>query len=54
MMTEVAAPFVAALGKADEAMREKIKREVFQLVQDKYPDGNVVIESAAIVVSGEK
>ena len=54
MMTEVAAPFVAALSKADDAMKEKIKNEVFELVNHKYPDGNVMIESSALVLYGEK
>lgn len=42
MMTEVAAPIVAGLSKADEATREKIKREVYQALNQKYPDGNIV------------
>lgn len=54
MMTEVAAPFVAALSKADEVMKEKIKREVYQLVSQKYPEGNVTIDSSAQVIYGEK
>ena len=54
MMTEVAAPVVAALSNADDAMKEKIKWEVFQAVSEKYPDGNIIIESSAIVIYGEK
>ncbi|MDI9256836.1 class I SAM-dependent methyltransferase [Flavobacterium sedimenticola] len=54
MMTEVAAPFVAALSKADDATKEKIKTEVFQAVKDKFPDGNVHIDASALVISGEK
>lgn len=54
MMTEVAAPFVAALSKADDAMKEKIKNEVLELVSQKYPDGNVSIDSNALVIYGEK
>lgn len=54
MLTEVAAPFVAALSKADDAMREKIKREVYQAVNQKCPDGNVMIDSSALVIFGEK
>jgi len=54
MMTEVGAPIVAALSGADDAMREKIKREVYQVVDEKYPDGNVIIDSSAIVIYGEK
>lgn len=54
MMTEVAAPFVAALSKADDAMKAKIKEEVYQLVNQKYPDGNVYIDASALVIYGEK
>ena len=54
VMTEVAAPVVTALGKADDAMREKIKREVYQAVDQKFPDGNVQINSGALVIYGEK
>jgi len=54
MMTEVAAPFVAALSKADDAMRTKIKEEVFQRVHQKYPEDQVLIDASAIVAYGEK
>lgn len=54
MMTEVAAPFVAALSKADDSMKEKIKREVYDTLNQKYPDGNVIIDSSALVICGEK
>ncbi|MBP6759911.1 MAG: class I SAM-dependent methyltransferase [Flavobacterium sp.] len=54
MMTEVAAPFVAALSQADDAMKEKIKSEVYQALAEKYPDGNVTIDSSALVIYGEK
>lgn len=54
VMTEVAAPFVAALSKADDAMRAKIKREVFEQLQQRFPDGQVNIDASALVVYGEK
>lgn len=54
MMTEVAAPFVAALSKADEEMTTKIREEVFELLRQKYPDGKVIIGSSALVIYGEK
>ena len=54
MMNGIAAPVVAALGKADEKLKEKIKKEVFEVVNQKYPDGNVVIDSSALVIYGEK
>ncbi len=54
MMTDVAAPFVAALSKADNAMKDKIKRDVYHLVDEKYPNGNVNINSSALIIYGEK
>jgi len=53
MMTEIGAPIVAALSKADDAMREKIKKEVFELIVQRYP-GDVSIDAGAIVISAEK
>ena len=54
MMTEVGAPIVAALNKADEATRQKIKKEVFELINQRYPVNEVSIDASAIVVSAEK
>ena len=54
VMTDVAAPVVAALSKADHATKEKIKRDVHQAVNQKYTDGNVLIDSSALVIYGEK
>ena len=54
MMTEIGAPIVAALSKADDAVKEKIKKEVYLAVNQKFPDGNVRIDSSALVIYGEK
>lgn len=54
MMTELAAPVVAALSNADDLTRQKIKREVFDVVNQKFPDGNVVIDSSSYIVCGQK
>jgi hypothetical protein len=54
MMTEIAAPFVAAMSKADDATRKKIKEEVYNAVQEKFAGGHVSIDAAAIVVAAEK
>ena len=53
MMTEIGAPIVAALSKADDGIRKKIKNEVFELVSQKYP-GHVAIDAGAIVISATK
>jgi ubiquinone/menaquinone biosynthesis C-methylase UbiE len=54
MMTEIAAPFVAALSKADDEMRAKIKGEVLELVNSQYPGNHVVIDGNSLVIYGEK
>lgn len=54
MMTDVAAPIVSALSKADVQLQEKIRSEVFADVQQRYPDGNVVFTASSLVLSGVK
>ena len=54
VMTELAAPVVAALSKADEETRTKIRRDVYQSLAEKYPSGTVLISASALVISGEK
>jgi ubiquinone/menaquinone biosynthesis C-methylase UbiE len=54
MQTEVAAPIVAALSTASDEMKEKIKTETYAVVDQKFPDGNIVIDSSALVIYGEK
>ncbi len=53
-MNDVVAPVVGAMSNANEAMKEKIKNEVFELVDQKYPDKNAAIDYGAVIVSGEK
>ncbi|MBC7946381.1 MAG: class I SAM-dependent methyltransferase, partial [Chitinophagaceae bacterium] len=54
MMTEIGAPIVAAMSKADEETRQKIKTEVFETVDKKYPDGKVDIDCSSLVIYGQK
>jgi ubiquinone/menaquinone biosynthesis C-methylase UbiE len=54
MMNELAAPVVAALSNADETMMSKIKSEVLELVNKKYSDQNVLMDSSSLVISGQK
>jgi len=53
-MTEVAAPVVAALSNADCEMLVKVRREVFNSIKLKYPNGELSIDSNAFVIYGEK
>ncbi len=54
MMTDVAAPFVSALSKADDEMKDKIKSEVFQIMKEKYHEENIIIDASATVIYGKK
>ena len=54
MHTEVAAPIAAALSKSDEAMKAKIKSEVFAALDKKFAGTEVTPEAGALVIYGEK
>lgn len=54
MQTEVGAPIVAALGKASDDVKEKIKIETYAALSQKYPNGNIIIDSSALLIYGEK
>lgn len=54
LMVEVAAPVVAALSKADDATKQKIKTEVLNIINQKYRTGNVDLESSCLIISGRK
>ncbi len=54
MMTDVAAPFVSALSKADDAMKTKIKKEVYEAVEQKFGNGPVKFDTSSLVIYGEK
>lgn len=54
VMTELAAPVVAALDRADDSTRLKIKREVIQMINQRYAEGAVEIQSSALIIGGEK
>lgn len=53
-MNDVAAPVVYAMSKADDEMKEKIKKEVFEYLDQRYPDKRAAIDYGAVVVHGEK
>lgn len=54
MMTDVGAPIVAALSKADESLKQKIMDEVFALVNNKFAGGDVKMETSAVVIYAKK
>ena len=51
-ITEVSSP--VAFSKADNALKLQIKEEILGKVKQKYPSGNIAIDSNAIVICGEK
>jgi ubiquinone/menaquinone biosynthesis C-methylase UbiE len=53
-MTSVVAPLVAALAKADDAMKARIKSEVIESVTQKYPEGKIAIDGSALLIYGIK
>ncbi len=53
-MTDVVAPVVAALNKADDAMKAKIKSETLESVLQQYPEGAIAIDGSALVIYGIK
>ena len=52
MMTEVAAPFVAALGPADAATVPQVKHDVITAMTERYPNGN--IDGCGVLISAVK
>jgi ubiquinone/menaquinone biosynthesis C-methylase UbiE len=53
-MTEVVAPVVSALSKADCEMKIKIRSEVFKSISQQYTQRELTIDSNAFVIYGEK
>jgi hypothetical protein len=53
-MTDIAATVVMALARADEAGRELIRSDVFQMLGRYEHDGAVRLRSTATIVAGTK
>ena len=53
-MSEVAGPVAAALGKADEEVKAKIKCEVIDSINQRYPVGKTMVDSNGIIIYGQK
>src|SRR4051794_20529124 len=53
-MTEIAAPVVAGLAKADQATRERIRAETIELARRSVQEGNVRMLSTATVIVGTR
>jgi SAM-dependent methyltransferase len=51
-ITEVASP--VAFGKADDTTKHQIKEEIVGRVKEKYANGNISLDSGAIIICGEK
>ncbi len=53
MITEVGAPIVAALNKADESLQKEIKAEVLNKIHKKFPEGDPKLPSSARIIVGK-
>lgn len=53
-MNDVVAPVVAAMSKADDEMKLRIKQEVFESVNGKDTDSNTSLDYGTLIVWGEK
>ena len=53
-MTDVVAPVVAALSKADNSLKTAIKNDVYETINRKFPYRVVEIDSSALVIYAEK
>jgi SAM-dependent methyltransferase len=53
-MNDVVAPVVAAMSKADDSTKEKIRKDVFELISQKYSNQNTTLDYGTIIVCGEK
>ena len=54
LIIEIAAPVVAALNKADNTMKAKIKREVYESINKTYRDGHLILDGSSLIIYGEK
>ena len=45
---------MAALGKASDDVKKKIKRETYAAVNQRYPEGNILLDSGTLIISSEK
>lgn len=52
--TEVAAPVGSTLNEVDQRTRRKVRREVFDTINERYPNGDIGLDYSAIIIYGEK
>jgi ubiquinone/menaquinone biosynthesis C-methylase UbiE len=53
-MNEVAGPVAAALSKADDALKAKIKNDVIDTIKQKYPEKVIAVDSNGLIIYAEK
>lgn len=54
LTTDVTAPLTKMLNRADKQMKHKIKAEVYQIINEKFPNGDVRIDGSTLVIYGMK
>lgn len=53
-MNEVAGPVAAALCKADDPLKAKIKSDVLDTIKQKYPEKVIAVDSNGLIIYAEK
>jgi ubiquinone/menaquinone biosynthesis C-methylase UbiE len=53
-MMDVSAPVVAVMDKSDDATKEAIKNDVYNLINTKSKDGRALLDFGATIIYGEK
>lgn len=53
-MNDVVAPVVSAMSKAENGTKEKIRKEVYELIDEIHPDKRARLDFGAVIVSGVK
>jgi ubiquinone/menaquinone biosynthesis C-methylase UbiE len=53
LITEVATPFLKT-SMVDFSTKEKIKKEVYKAIEEKYPTGNIEMSCSALIIYGLK
>ena len=54
IMNEVAPPVASAMSKAGPLSKDKIKKEVFRLLDERYPEKDAAFDYSALVLAGQK
>jgi SAM-dependent methyltransferase len=54
MIIDSSSPFASLLENIEGSTREKIKKQIYEAMREKYHDGKVELDSSTLIISGEK